>query len=37
MDGLFQQALLKYLSGHTDAVPNLQADVRAVLTQIAGV
>src|ERR1700722_8078135 len=37
MDGLFQQALLKYLSGQTDAVPNLQADVRAVLTHIAGV
>jgi hypothetical protein len=37
MDGLFQQALLKYLSGQTDAVPNLQADVRAVLTHIARV
>jgi len=36
MDGLFQQALLKYLSGQTDAVPNLQADVRAVLRHIAG-
>ena len=37
MDGLFQQALLKYLSGQTDAVPNMQADVRAVLRHIAGV
>jgi AcrR family transcriptional regulator len=37
MDGLFQQYLLKHLSGQQDAISNMQADVRAVLTRIAGV
>jgi AcrR family transcriptional regulator len=37
MDGLFQQALLKQLSGETNAVRNLQTDVRAVLTHIVGI
>jgi AcrR family transcriptional regulator len=37
MDGLFQQALLKHLSGQTNAVPNLQTDVRAVLEHIVGI
>ena len=34
MDGLFQQSLLKHLSGQADAVANLQSDVRAVLAHI---
>lgn len=34
VDGLFQQYLLKHLSGDKAAIPNLQADVRTVLTRI---
>jgi AcrR family transcriptional regulator len=36
MDGLFQQYLLKHLSGDEAAIPNMQADVRLVLSRIAG-
>ena len=36
MDGLFQQALLKHVSGQTDAVAEMQADVRAVLARLVG-
>jgi AcrR family transcriptional regulator len=37
MDGLFQQYLLKHLSGDADAVAKMQADVRAVLARITGI
>jgi AcrR family transcriptional regulator len=36
MDGLFQQYLVKHLSGDEAAIPNMQADVRLVLSRIAG-
>ena len=36
MDGLFQQYLLKRLSGDEAAIANMQADVRLVLGRIAG-
>lgn len=37
LDGLFQQALLRQLAGHDDAVANLRADVEQVLdTFLAG-
>ena len=35
LDGLFQQCLLKHLSGDTGAVAQLQADVRLVVSKIA--
>ena len=34
IDGLFQQALLKHLSGDVDAIGQMQADVRLVLSKI---
>jgi AcrR family transcriptional regulator len=34
IDGLFQQALLKHLSGDADAIKQMQADVRLVLSKI---
>jgi AcrR family transcriptional regulator len=34
MDGLFQQALLRRLSGHAKAVAKLQTDIRDVLSRI---
>ncbi len=34
IDGLFQQCLLKHLSGDADAVDQMQADVRLVLSKI---
>lgn len=36
MDGVFQQYLLKHLSGDDAAVANMLADVRLVLSHIAG-
>ena len=36
MDGLFQQALLKQLSGQADAVSHLQRDVRDILARVVG-
>ena len=36
VDGLFQNYLLKHLSGDNSAVRNLQADVKLVLTRILG-
>jgi AcrR family transcriptional regulator len=36
-DGLFQQCLLKHLSGDSAAVAEMQADVRSVLARVAGV
>jgi AcrR family transcriptional regulator len=36
-DGLFQQALLKHLSGDRRAVATMQAHVRLVVTQLVGV
>ena len=36
VDGLFQQALLGYLSGHEEAVGSLQEQVRAGLAQLVG-
>jgi len=36
IDGLFQNYLLKHLSGDLHAIPNMQADVRLVMTRIAG-
>ena len=35
-DGLFQQALLKHLSGDKKAVATMQADVRLVVAQLVG-
>jgi AcrR family transcriptional regulator len=35
IDGLFQQALLKHLSGDAQAIDQMQADVRLVLSKIA--
>ena len=35
MDGLFQQSLLKHLSGDPQAISQMQADVRLVLSKIA--
>jgi AcrR family transcriptional regulator len=35
-DGLFQQALLKHLSGDRKAVASMQASVRLVITQLTG-
>jgi hypothetical protein len=35
-DGLFQQALLKHLSGDKKAVAKMQADVRLVVSQLVG-
>ena len=37
LDGLFQQCLLKHLSGDPAAVAEMQADVRSVLARVAGV
>jgi AcrR family transcriptional regulator len=37
MDGLFQQALLRYLSGQKDAVGQMQDDVRAMLFSVIGI
>jgi AcrR family transcriptional regulator len=37
MDGLFQQALLKHLSGQTDAAAHMQDDVRAMLSNVLGI
>ncbi len=34
IDGLFQQCLLKHLSGNTLAIDQMQADVRLVLSKI---
>jgi AcrR family transcriptional regulator len=34
IDGLFQQGLLKHLSGDADAITQMQADVRLVLSMI---
>jgi AcrR family transcriptional regulator len=36
VDGLFQNYLLKYLSGDRGAVSDLEADVRLVLTRVLG-
>ena len=36
MDGLFQQYLLKHLSGDEAAIEALRSDARALLTQLAG-
>ena len=36
LDGLFQNYLLKHLSGDAGAIQNLQADIRLVMTRIAG-
>ena len=36
-DGLFQQGLLKHLSGDKKAVAKMQADVRLVVSQLVGV
>ena len=36
IDGLFQNYLLKHLTGDPRAIPNMQADVRLVMTRIAG-
>jgi len=36
-DGLFQQGLLKYLSGDKKAVATMQANVRMVVSQLVGV
>jgi AcrR family transcriptional regulator len=36
LDGLFQNYLLKHLSGDVGAIQNLQADIRLVMTRIAG-
>jgi AcrR family transcriptional regulator len=36
MDGLFQQSLLKHISGKADAATTMQTDVRAVLMHIVG-
>ena len=35
-DGLFQQCLLKHLAGDAQAIPQMEADVLAVLEKIAG-
>jgi AcrR family transcriptional regulator len=35
IDGLFQQAMLKYFSGDSGAIPQMQADVRLFLSTIA--
>ena len=35
-DGLFQQGLLKHLSGDKKAVAKMQADVRLVVSQLVG-
>jgi AcrR family transcriptional regulator len=35
MDGLFQQSLLKHLSGDPQAISQMQADVRLVVSKIA--
>jgi AcrR family transcriptional regulator len=37
MDGLFQQALLKHLSGKPEAISDLQHDVRDVLKRLVGI
>jgi hypothetical protein len=34
IDGLFQNYLLKHLTGDLQAIPNMQADVRLVMTRI---
>jgi hypothetical protein len=34
IDGLFQQCLLKHLSGDAHAIDQMQADVRLVLSKI---
>jgi AcrR family transcriptional regulator len=36
MDGLFQQSLLKHISGKADAATTMQTDVRAVLMHVVG-
>jgi hypothetical protein len=36
-DGLFQQGLLKYLSGDKKAVATMQANVRLVVSRLVGV
>jgi hypothetical protein len=36
-DGVFQQALLKHLSGDKRAVATMQANVRLVVSQLVGV
>ncbi|WP_394780416.1 TetR/AcrR family transcriptional regulator [Undibacterium sp.] len=36
LDGLFQQALFKHLSGDADAVPAMQADVRQAISALMG-
>lgn len=36
-DGLFQQCLLKHLSGDPQAIAGMQADVRAVINELLGV
>jgi hypothetical protein len=33
-DGLFQQSLLKHMSGDTKAVENMQADVRQAIMRL---
>ncbi len=35
-DGLFQQCLLKHLSGDTTAIAAMQADARLALTALVG-
>ena len=35
-DGLFQQALLKHLSGDKKAVATMQANVRLIVAQLIG-
>ena len=35
IDGLFQQGLLRHLSGDFQAIDRLQADVRLVISKIA--
>ena len=37
LDGLFQQCLLKHLSGDRNAVPEMQSQVRWTIAQIVGV
>ena len=36
-DGLFQRGLLQHLSGDSEAIAGMQADVRAVINELLGV